>query len=293
MKLEVLVIKTPSKIYISDNLKRENYFDTKLDKYLFDGEKAKSTYMSSWRSLPTLPTKVEFKTPESRNYLGYKLKAGYPISDVTPAFIAQKDWDEDLDIAGLYQAAYDVVHGKLEEVDFSYSIIHESDMNLPEVEFHGITYPLLTLITTPKELRQFTPCVLEGEALFREIGRYVKTHLTCEDCTLDDSSYAFRVHKKIKLTEPKVWQVDINQGTRRKPKYVTRSCGTTTRQILEVTYRDKKCSFPRIEADSAMELKTKFETIMEEIMSDINQKVVNCPCCQGAGVILEKEVNNG
>lgn len=290
MKLEVLVIKTPSKVYISDNLKRENYFNTKLDKYLFDGEKAKSTYMSSWRSLPTLPTKVDFKTPESRNYLGYKLKAGYPVSELTPEFISQKDWDEDLDIAGLYQAAYDVVHGKLEDVDFSYSIIHESDMNLPEVEFHGAAYPLLTRIATPPEILPFTPCVLEGEALFRKITGYIKTHLTCGDVRLDDYSFSFTVRKNIKLTEPISWEVNVNSCTRRKPKYVTRTRGTDERKIFEVKFENKKCSFPSIEADNIVELQTKFEAIMEEIMEDINQKVVDCPCCKGAGVVLEKEV---
>lgn len=289
-QLKLIAIKTPSKFYVSDNLKRESYFNSKLHQYLFDGQSlAKETNLNNWFELPNEPTKVEKVTPPKKTCVSFKLKAGYQPSDLMPESYTYEEFDDESAIAGLYERVYEETAEVREEVELVVDVVFESPVEVASKIYNGVSYPIFTQITTPRELLQFYPCELSGKALFDQVKAYVKTHTTCSDVFFEDYDWKFDVKKKIKLTEPYVWQENVNWGTKKKPKLVTRTSKTRDVYVLKISYDKGVCSMPPIKAESMTDLKDKFESIMSEIMKDINEQVIVCPCCDGVGVVLESE----
>lgn len=289
MNLKLLVIKTPSKIYITDNIENRTYFNSQLNHLLFDGEKVESTYLEQYKSINRMPTKITKVVVGESKTLHYKLKEGYTPSKLLPETITSDEYWNNESIQGLYTSVKEKQPDTVEDVPFEIEIIQEAEFDLPTKEVHGVSYPVLTKITTPKILLPFAPCELKGQALFKMIAEYIKTHVTCKGIRFDDYDWKFEVKKEIELSEPYSFTENVNLLTKKKPKYVTHTRTKEVKAVFKITYEKDVCSFPTISADNINDLQKKFTEIMEDIMKDINEEVVYCPCCKGHGVILKSQ----
>ncbi|MCM3387229.1 hypothetical protein M3649_03670 [Ureibacillus chungkukjangi] len=291
--LKLAAIKTKDRVYISDNIKNESYFHTRLNGLLFDGELAKDTYDSKWFEIPNIPIKIEKQRPKSKTNQRYELKTGFPESELTPKIVSYSEFDEEYDdVRGLYTYKYDEIEEGLEEVEFEINVIEEVDghFEMKRQEYNPI-YNFLDKITTHPKLLPLRPCKLSNEESYKIIRNHVKANIDSKYARItSDYDFCFTVKKVIELYEPRQYQVDINAMHKRlKPKYETRYQRDRQVEVYQVApkpYQSYTVVTP-FEGDNYEDLLKNIDTYLDDLMKVINQPFVECECCKGTGVILD------
>lgn len=285
--LKFIVIETKEQgLFISDNIKGDNYFNSKIPNLFFDGLKLVTTFKSGWYKLPNMPKKVEKKGTDASINRRYELKAGFPVSDLTPQIILSEDWDDDSDIRGLYSYKYDVIEGKLEAVDFEIEVLSEEENFYIEKPKYPATPSLITSLTAHPSLHSERPCSISGKELYKILRSYLKLNINPKYARISsDYNFCLSVEKVISH-EPESYTVDVGK---RKPKYETRYRKQRTIKVFE-TSPEGYSSYPTqkpISAKNQKELEEKIDVYLEEVLNEINKPLIQCTCCNGMGVILE------
>lgn len=292
-KLKLVAIKTKSKVYISDNIKNESYFYTKLKSLLFDGNEVTETYDNNWFELKSIPSKIEKQRPKAQINRRYELKAGFPESELTPKIVPYEDFDDCYDdVRGLYTYKYDETEEGLEEIEFEINIIEEVDDNfeMKRLDYQPIYNFLDRLVTHPK-LLPLKPCKLSKQESYNIIRNHVKNNIDSRYAHItSDYDFCFTVKKKIELYQPRQYQVDINaMHKRRKPKYETRYQRSRDVEIFEVAPKpyNNYTVVTEFEGENYEDLVKNIEAYLDDLMKVINEPLVECECCKGTGVILD------
>ncbi|WGT37754.1 hypothetical protein MHB40_14505 [Lysinibacillus sp. FSL K6-0057] len=292
-KLKLIMIKSNSNSYISDNINNEGYFYTKISDLLFDGNKLENTYDKNWFKINSIPTKIEKVKPKTKINQRYELKEGYPESELTPKVVNCSDFDDNFDeVRGLYTYKYDEVEEGLEIVEFEINVIEEVDgeFEMKQPQF-TLKYNLLDQIQTHPKLLPLKPCKLTHEQSYKIIRDFVKNNINSKYAAItSDYDFCFTVKKKIELYEPRQYQVDINSMyKRRKPKYETRyqrSREVTVFEVAPSSYQSYTVVTP-FEGASYEDLLVNIDTYLNELITKINEPLTECECCKGTGVILD------
>ncbi len=283
-----IIIKTKDQgIFISDNIDGNSYFNSKIPNYFFDGEKLIASYKKDWYKLPHIPSKIEVKGANKYENKRYELKAGFPVSKLTPEIILEKDWDEDSEISGLYAYMYDTIEGELESIDFEIELLSEEENFYIENPKYKATPTLLTSLTVHPTLHSERPCNLTGEQFYGIIRNHVKLNINPRYAKVtSDYDFCFTV-KKVIPHEAESYTVDVGK---RKPKYETRYRRQREITIFETAPKIYN-SYPvqkGIEGKNQKDLENKVEEYLDELMEKINKPLIECKGCKGLGVIIEK-----
>jgi hypothetical protein len=292
--LKIIAIKTKDKVYISDNIKNESYFNTRLKRYIFDGDKVVETFNKDWFELKQIPNLIQEK--KSGEYINkrYELKAGYPISELTPKVIPYEDNDEFEEVMGLYERKYDTTEETLENVEFELIIVEElDDFTIIKQDF-DVQYGLIDKISIRPILLPTRPCQTTIQQSYDIIRKYIREHIDSKYARItSDDEWKFTVTKDVKLYEPLEYSIDLNAGTRkRKTNYVSRLKTIKSIKLLEMSYKHDGYEKPTIFKGSNYEdLLKNINEHLANIVSEINKPYIECPCCKGDGVILEDKTN--
>jgi hypothetical protein len=292
--LKLIAIKTKSKVLISDNIDGSGYFHTRLTSYIIDGEKVQKTYKSDWFELKQLPQKIEKQLPAERVNKRYELREGFQETELTPKVINESCIDEDseyYEVKGLYEFKFDELEPRTEEIEFEINVIEELDTDFEITrQDYDYKYNLLDRIQTHPMLLPTKPCSLTREESYRIIRNHIKANIDPKYASISsDYDFCLTVVKKIELYKPKQYEVNINQGTRRKPKYQTRFNNSRTVTVYETAPKSYQ-NYTIVEAftgKNAEDLNNNIKLFLDELMQKINEPLIDCPHCQGNGVILD------
>jgi hypothetical protein len=287
-QIKFIIVKTKDQgMFITDNIKGENYFSSKLEYLFFDGEKLVATYKKHWYKLNQLPTKIEKMGASTQINRRYELKAGFPVSDLTPQTIKYEDWDSDSEISGLYTYTCENVEGVLEDVGFEYEILSEEDGFYVEKPKYTATPNLIVSLTTHPDLYTQRPCSVDGKELYRIIRNHIKANINPRYAKItSDYDFCLTVEKVI-ACEPEKYTV--NTGTSKRLRYETRYKRERTVKVFE-TSPEGYSNYPKqkgIDGRNQKDLEDKIDAYLEEIMLKINEPYVECSHCKGLGVVLE------
>jgi hypothetical protein len=297
--LNIIAIKTKDKVFISDNIEGKGYFNSALGDKLFDGEKSYPSYVSGWYWTPKIPQTVERIIAPLRINKRYELREQYPVTDVTPKVIDTDYIDEDSEfynVRGLYELKYDLTEESKEDVEFQITILDEIDNFEPVKSEFQIKYNLIDMLKTHPILLPTKPCKLTCEESYKIIRQYIKENinLKCAKIT-SDYDFCFTVKKNIELAESIPYQVDeaneYNYGRKRKPKMVTRYRKYRDIEIYNVapkSYQSYNIVKP-FEGKSYEDMIENMNKFLEELIEEINRPYIDCPHCNGMGVIIKTE----
>ena len=290
--INLLAIKTKSGIYISDNIESNKYFNSQIPPLLFDGERAAKTYLPDWFLIRGLPELVQKALPEKIINRRYELKAGYPISELTPSVLKEDPNDEDssfYDVRNLYFLNYEKEPGGMEEVEIKLTIISEEDNFKIVKQDFPVSYGILDKITVNPVLLPIKPCLIKAANLYRIIREHVKKHIDGKYARItSDYDFCFTVQKSIKLSIPHAYKQDI--GTKRRPNIITKYNNDRMVEVFQMApspYQNYTVLEP-IRGETYEDLQNKITKYLNDLMDVINQPIKECPHCNGSGMELDK-----
>lgn len=291
-KVSFIIIKTKNQgIFISDKTGTQGYYSSKIPNLLFDGLKLQATPKEHWYKLSEIPKKVERQSSDKTTLRHWKLKKGFPESELTPATILPVDWDEDDDIAGLYSPVYDVVKGELEEVEFEIEVLSEEENFYIEKPKYPSTPNLIVALTTDKALHSERPCSLTSAEFYKIVREHIKRNIDGRYARItSDYDFCFTVKKVIKLATPSSYKTDI--GTKRRPNIVTRYNPSKEVTVFEAapSPREGYTVLAGISGKNQKDLEDKVDKYLEEAIRIINKPLEECSHCDGTGCVnIEKK----
>ncbi|MGG1659584.1 hypothetical protein [Brevibacillus sp. NRS-1366] len=296
-QLRLIAIKTKAKVFISDNIKNDSYYHSSIKNYLFDGEIPKETYRKSWYEVKTVPTKAERKVAPERINERYELKAGYPESELTPKVIYERYIDEDsqyAEVIGLYEKKFELSEETYEELQFEINVIEELDQFEITQQQYDLRFNFLDTLNYHPVLLPTRPCKLTKEESYKIIRDYIKHNIDSRYAYVSsDYDFCFTVKKRIELYKQESYQVDVNQNTRKKPKYETRYRKTRDVTIFEVAPKAYQ-SYPIVQefkGENEKDLQNNIDNYLSELINEINRPYTECVHCKGYGVILKEDDN--
>ena len=270
-------------------IKDDSAYGSNIPNYFFDGEKLIKTPKDKWYKLDKMPTKVQKKGSDTYTNRRYELKAGYPVSELTPQIIAYDDFDTDDEISGLYKSEFDVVDGILEDVEFEIEVLSEEENFYVEKPKFQSTPLLITELTTHPDLLHNRPCKIGSEALYKVVREHIKQNYDGRYARISsDYDFCLTVQKLIGI-EPEPYYT--TGGTKRKPTQILQYRKQRTLTVFECapkSYQSYTVLQP-IVAKNQSELDDKVQKYLDEIIEKINKPFVDCECCKGMGVILKED----
>lgn len=154
----------------------------------------------------------------------------------------------------------------------------------------SIEHQLVDKIIFPAIILHDTPCKLSSEESYKIIRWHVRQHINPKVAKItSDYDFHFAVSKVIPLAEPYTQQYEHRRG-RHKPVITSRYISTREFPIFEITHgnnRWKDCDVVEgFEANTEDLLKHQIDNYLTELMKRINEPLVDCPHCNGKGVIM-------
>ena len=288
-KVEFIVIKTEKDgIFISDNVKGESYFSSKIHNLLFDDEKLQVTFKKDWYKISDLPKSVKIRGANEYVNRRYELKEGFPISDLTPKIIAHGSLDDEDDIYGLYTFKSDLVEGEWEEIEFELEILSEEVNFSTEAPKYKGTASLMTQLVVHPALHSERPCNISGKEFYKIIRNYINLYIDGRFAKVTSNyDFCLTVEKVIHLAEKESYTVGA--GTKRKPTTITKYRDVRSIVIFKSS-PEGYSGYPiqkGLEANSQRELDEKVTEYLETLIKEINEPLEDCPHCKGKGIILK------
>lgn len=221
------------------------------------------------------------------------------------------------DVFSLYKEVYDVEPGQLEDVNFHLDVIANYNCDLIEpndissfiypclvngsfartitkdnttkITHNNVEYLLVNELTTPDLYIDNTPCCLSAKQSYEIIRFHIKQNIDNTWASLTDYDFCLSVKRNVKLQEVQTYTAfeTLFSKSKKKPKTITK-------------YRDKReitvfecCPSPRdgytvvtpFKGNNLQDLKDNIDNYLNTLMNDINKPLIDCPHCQGLGVI--------
>lgn len=322
--MKLYMIKTNTKCFIT-TCTPEEWGETYAKSYglkelLFDGEYAKPTYLPEWYVIDLYPAKIE-KKGVVYDYRKYVLKDEYKGC---VGFEEEIDYDNrfkfEHEIDSFYNYEYQKREVNQEVDDLEIEVIMElENFDLPTIEYkaYGATnmngywdgeynitskdveHQLIDKIMFPNVLLPERPCKFTSKQMYDITRAYIKDNINNKYATISsDYDFCFEVKKKIKKYTPEeVTYYNIFAKTKKQRNTPHKKIVKYREEtIFKMTNsKSKYDGYPIIEemtAKNETELKEKVDTWLSELIKKINEPLVECPHCNGLGVISEiKEIN--
>lgn len=320
--MKIIGIKTNDGFYITDDLKNErDYYNslTQLASMLINGEKPEQTFQKKWVKVKSEPKSIQQYVSQpsiNKRYelidklLKDKFKEVWLLEETTVKVECEQVRAEGF-IPDLYEYKQDDQPNILQDVEFEYQTIVEIDeIKTPEIfsykrsgeydnskDYGNVTekdikYDMISQIISPAILLHTQPCKLGAKESYDLVRKYIKQNINYDVAEItSDYDFCFTVKKKIALSQPHVYQVDVNNtffGKKRKPKYQTRVSKHDSISIFEMTPANKPYErytpLPPFEGDSQDSLKENIDSYLRHLIGVINEPLQYCECCNGTGV---------
>ena len=330
MKINFIAIKTNNEYYFTDNINNERYHNTKINDLKFDGEKPEKSFHPDWfiiKDFPKIITeeeqqadinkRFELKEPDVFKNLPKVIKLeDVLIEEECNENNYEKQYTQDFENKrSLYTFKSDpqppkdipidfefVVVGKMKNISgkipFKYKV-QSSEWDIDgtmDLTNNDIVKNLIDKIVTPTILHHELPSKITSENTYKIIRQYIKQNIDLNYATItSDYKFCFTVEKLIQLNEEEEYMVNENFLTKRKPKYVKRFRKSRKVPIFEMTWSPENyrgyTSIKGFEGKNEKDLKNKIDKYLKDLIIEINKPLVECPYCNGEGVILQKKIN--
>lgn len=284
--MDLIAIKTNKGYYVSDNIKDESYFNTRIFSNKYDVEITK-TYHKDWGFCEKLPSLIYKKEQDTYINKRWELKAGFPESELTPKVIYKQP---DGDIYGLYLFKQDEVKGKEFTENITVEIIVEqNDFEIKQTSIN-VSYNLIDRICTPSILLVNKATKISSVESFKIIRTFVKANLDAKCAKItSDYDFHFKVEKLISHV-PEEYRRDISGTRSKKAKYVTDYRRYRTVKILGIytpgsNYSDSILS-PEFSGGNYDDCMLNLNYYLEKLRIEITTPLTECPHCNGTGIQL-------
>lgn len=289
-KMKFIIIKTNKDgVFISDNVNNNGYFNSQIGSLRFEGEEPIPTFHKDWFKISYVPSRVEKKGNNILINRRYELKAGYPVSELTPAIIPNDQFDTDDDIAALYTLKYETQEGVWEKIEFECEIIAEELNFYVEKPKYSATSSIMTQMTVLPVLQTQHPVALSGKEFYRIIREHIKRNIDGRYARItSDYDFCLSVEKYLALAQPQKYTVDI--GTKRKPNIQTKYNQNRAVKVFESS-PEGYSNYPTqqgISGKNQKDLEEKVDQYLEELMVAINAPLKECTNCNGTGCVIDK-----
>lgn len=319
--LNLIAIKMPKGYYISSN---DNYCFN-IQRYKFDGKYPEKTFNNSWFFIPEYPKSItEKKSQPNINFrfeicdeklITQNIPRTFSVEEVT----LYKDdeyyvWkDEYKHLQKLYNYVSDSQEPIDVEVEFEIGIIYEADHEATEpisleyniqrresfskeivkISNESLRHRLIDEIMVSTLYIHEHPCKLSSMQVYDIVRQYIKENIDPKVAVVSsDYDFCFAVSKRIMLTVPKAYVINVNAGTKKKSKEETRYHTYKDVPIFSMTQdKDKYKGYAVIsgvEGNNEADLKEKMDAFLLDIISFINEPVKECPHCEGKGHIYSE-----
>lgn len=323
--VKIKAIKTDVGYYCQVDFSRSSYDSHCLQNYFFDGKKAESTFSTHWAKIAKVPKKIEEEHSQTPTNYRYELIDKTLESGKFPAVFLREDvasydsedgywrWmDKFAHLKSLYIEKSDPRPNLMVNVDFEFNICLELD-NLKE--YGGFSYPvqrtrwenegfvsltdkevqhdLIDTIIFPDIILPARKSELTSEQTYKIIRKHIQDNINPKYAHItSDYDFCFTVKKKIHLAKKVPYQRDVSNYGARKPKYVTDYRENREIEVYEMTHANSNYKgYTPIEGfkgKNIEELKENIDNYLKDLMDKINEPLVDCECCKGAGVICKK-----
>jgi hypothetical protein len=298
------------------------------DSYLYDGQILGKTQHQNWGMFAgkNLPTIVEKKSKCPDINLRYELIDTSMQSDKIPLVFLQEDvaayddeeyaWvfkEEFKHLQSLYAFKSDKVEDSVDAVDFTIEVLDIEklqegfefttpksydcgEMQEGKVTERDCIYTLIDQITIAENIRFDRPCKLSSENSFKIIRAYVKANIDSAYAKLtSDYDFCLTVQKKIELSQCEEFMYDANLfTTKKKPKMKKSVRRERSVTVFECAPKRKDGVYSgytqcvTFSGKNWEDLRKNIRQYLKMIMKVINRPLVDCPHCEGYGVIIEK-----
>jgi hypothetical protein len=324
---KIIGIKCQNKFYITELVDNRYNPYISVEQFLFDGFRPKTTFHSEWVVVSEEPKLIqEYKKQPNINFR-YQLIDKNMVSSHTPYTLKRVDALEDGDRPiwkekfALYRSMYEICSDEqpdiLIDIDFRYETVmevaeikefEEFDYDVEETRWErrgsrkitegDIQHQLLDEIVFPNILLPSRPCLLTSQQTFAIVRQYVKQHINYDVASITlDFNFCFTVKKKIPLSEPTKYTVDVNNSMfssrKRKPKYEARYKSEREAECFEMAPEpyQKYTVINGFRGEDQNDLKHKIDTYCKSLILFINTPIRDCPRCEGSGIILGDAFN--
>lgn len=322
--MKLYMIKTNTKCFIT-TCTPEEWGKTYAKSYglkelLFDDKYAKPTYLPEWYVIDLYPAKIE-KKGVVYDYRKYVLKDEYKGC---LGFKKEIDYNDrfnfEHDIDSFYNYEYQKREVNQEVDNLEIEVIMElENFNLPTIEYKAygetnmngywdgeynitskdVEHQLIDKIMFPNILLPERPCKFTSKQMYDITRAYIKDNINNKYATISsDYDFCFEVKKKIKKYTPEeVTYYNIFAKTKKQRNTPHKKIVKYREEtIFKMTNsKSKYDGYPIIEemtAKNETELKEKVDTWLSNLIEKINEPLIECPHCNGLGVISEiKEIN--
>lgn len=293
----------------------------------FDGVHPKITFNESWFVIDKIPSVVEQEIQPPDTNKRFVLLEPSLANDKIPLEIKKEDavemgsdeyyWKPELvHLKSLYREVSDeqpnikipvnieiVLSIKLDEIKeingFSYPTIRDNSWvstGYSSITENDVEHQLLDKILFPSIALCSRPCKLTSRQSYGIVRKHVLLNIDPRYAKVtSDYDFCFTVTKTIALSEKQAYTYDANTFTKsKKPKMVSAFRTERAEKVFEMTHSEAKYQgyTPIIgfEGNDYEDLKNNIDTYLKELMEKINEPLVDCPHCKGAGVLKISEV---
>lgn len=320
-KIKINIIKTDKDIcFISDCMATSGYDFTyhrsKIEEFLFDGEKPLSTSYPTWLKIKKYPTKIQCIKQGDIINGRYELKDKEMVSEKLPIVIKIENAnDSNSDIRNcFYEYKYDILPDTLEDVEcellflceinnyeeppvFNYSAINRKNWEDKHyiITNKNIEHSLAHKIFMPAPVLASAPCQLSSKEVYDIVRQYIKENIDLSVAKItSDYDFCFTVKKTIPLIEPETITYHNyfarTKKERNKIHYSVKKYDE--KEIFQMTHAQSNYQgytpIKAIEANNEWDLKEKLDTFLNDLITVINKPLKKCPHCNG-GYIEEKD----
>lgn len=323
--IKARIIDTGNGCFISDCFSSGgydyNYHSGKLNDLFFDGEKPIQSYKKNWLFIPKYPTKIQREVGGERTNYRWELKDKSLVDKFLE--IVSDDYDgedynkyfdeyDDFKLSALYERKYDTIPKSLEDTEIEWeSVLTVLDFKKPpEICFQGIKkigwdeklynitnndinhYALDEMLIAPVLIHK-QPCYFTSKQVYDITRNWVRSHIDPKVARItSDYDFCFDVEKLIPLYESQKITYQNPFARTKKERQKLRTSTLKYRSnvtIFEMTSEEDRyrgyTPIPKMLADNEEELQNKMQEWLDNLMSEINRPLVECPHCKGLGIV--------
>ena len=314
-KLKVSAVETDAGYFIKEG--GGLHFGNGIRNYFFDGVCATPTFHNEWYKIESKPRRVHRLIKGAAQNQRYELFEKCIASDKIPLVLRPDevkinddgDWEAYSNLKSLYIYTHDLGEDTEEDVDFEFNVILKID-NIKG--YAGLNYPIqktnwksdglicvtdkdvshqeIDKIIFPDLVLPSRPSQFTSHQSFDIVRQHIKTNINPVFAEMSsDYDFCFQVNKKIKLCEDEPYQVNVARMNKR-AKYKTRYRSDRKVKIFEMTYSPKNYNgytpIQPFRGQNHEGLMNNIDSFLRDLMAKINEPLIDCPKCNGMGVII-------
>jgi len=326
--IQAIEIQDTGKYIIS--MEGQNHF---YDSFLVNDEKLTKGHHPDWVIVNSIPKKLERLVSKHRKLVYYKLKNS-ELSKVTdyPAMLPLESINKSQtyedscvfkepyhEIGYLYEPHYQEIAAHYEPHNFNLKIIlsikdfpdpfsFEYKARTTDLYRKSDVYTINNSSLVQQELDKMLfappllihrPVKLKAKDLLNIIRQHVKDNINKDVAVISsDYDFFFDVTKIVPLHKIKKYQVDINQGTKKKQKFIDKEVTNKMEKIIGfcATRKDYEryngsSLLNDLIGDNAEDLDRKLKELLDSLMEFINTPIVECLHCNAQGYIIKSSAS--